>query len=253
MIAGSADRPRGTAAEARRERIRARLAAEGFVRAEQLAEDFAVSLMTVHRDLDALRDQGWLRKVRGGAAVEPPARDGAAELVEAALGEIEPGESVLLDAGGLNLPLAERLPERGPLTALTNHLAAARALAGAPGIDLHVIGGAYSAAHDALLGAQAEAAAAGLRVDVLVSTAASVTGGQLYEPDQAVVPLRRALAGLARRRILLLESAAFTERGLYRVLSVADFDLVIVDSGADEVDVDALRGAGVTIRHLAGG
>ncbi|ARX88456.1 DeoR family transcriptional regulator [Streptomyces alboflavus] len=37
------------------------------MRAADLADDFDVSLMTVHRDLDFLQSQGWLRKVRGGA------------------------------------------------------------------------------------------------------------------------------------------------------------------------------------------
>ena len=73
----------------RREQIRARVVDHGFVRIEDLAETFGVSLMTIHRDLDALQTQGWLRKVRGGATAQPSAhhhgdiRHRAATMVEA--------------------------------------------------------------------------------------------------------------------------------------------------------------------------
>src|SRR5579884_3994464 len=57
----------------RQEKIRERVITNGFVRSELLAEEFSVTLMTIHRDLDVLQRQGWLRKIRGGATAQPSA------------------------------------------------------------------------------------------------------------------------------------------------------------------------------------
>jgi DeoR/GlpR family transcriptional regulator of sugar metabolism len=52
-------------ARSRRELIRDRVVEAGSVRNEDLAAEFGVTVMTVHRDLNVLEAQGWLRKVRG--------------------------------------------------------------------------------------------------------------------------------------------------------------------------------------------
>ena len=57
--------------ELRREAVRRRVAEAGFVRVDVLASEFAVSIMTVHRDLDELEERGFLHKVRGGATTAP--------------------------------------------------------------------------------------------------------------------------------------------------------------------------------------
>ena len=59
----------------RHQQILRRLAERGVVYIDELSREFAVSAMTVHRDLDQLEADGYLRKVRGGAvpAARPPA------------------------------------------------------------------------------------------------------------------------------------------------------------------------------------
>ena len=149
----------------RREQIRARVVDQGFVRIEDLAEAFGVSLMTIHRDLDALQTQGWLRKVRGGATAQPSShhhgdvRHRAAtmvqakqEIAESALELVEPGQSIMLDDSTTALAVARLLPGRSPLTVITNFLTNINLLASEPGVDLIALGGAYYPAYDAFLG-----------------------------------------------------------------------------------------------------
>lgn len=53
----------------RAQRILTILEQEGSVRVADLSQQFGVSAMTIHRDLDELEQQGRLRKVRGGAVL----------------------------------------------------------------------------------------------------------------------------------------------------------------------------------------
>src|SRR3954451_11488560 len=119
----------------RREQIRERVATTGAVRIDALAREFGVTAMTIHRDLDALEADGWLRKVRGGATAHPAAlidttvRHRVTTMVDAkraiaatALEHIEGGEVLLLDDSTTVLELAKLLPGRGPLTVITNFL-----------------------------------------------------------------------------------------------------------------------------------
>ncbi len=82
-----------------------------------------VSLMTIHRDLQTLEDQGMVVKVRGGAKsvrhTGDPGFDvrlqenntGKASMARKALELIQPNSSVFLDASTTNLVLARHLPD----------------------------------------------------------------------------------------------------------------------------------------------
>ena len=82
-----------------------------------------VSLMTIHRDLQALENQGMVVKVRGGARsvrhTGDPGFDvrmqenntGKASIARKALELIQPNSSVFLDASTTNLVLARSLPD----------------------------------------------------------------------------------------------------------------------------------------------
>ena len=82
-----------------------------------------VSLMTIHRDLDALSATGSIVKFRGGARSVHHAGDpefnvrmrennpGKVSIAKKALGLIQPHSSIFLDASTTNLALARILPE----------------------------------------------------------------------------------------------------------------------------------------------
>ena len=174
MNASSSDASRKHASpDLRREAVRRRVAELGYVRVDQLADEYGVSIMTVHRDLDELESRGFLRKIRGGATSAPMrtfhgdlAHRMQAQVREKALmaeyvmrTEVEPGQVVALDDSTTTLAVARLLPRRAPLTVVTHFLPAIRALADHPNIEIIGLGGRYVPSYDSFLGqATAEAA-----------------------------------------------------------------------------------------------
>ncbi|MFD9858739.1 DeoR/GlpR family DNA-binding transcription regulator [Streptomyces alboflavus] len=248
------------ARERRRRRIRDLVVAGGFVRAADLADDFDVSLMTVHRDLDFLQSQGWLRKVRGGATALPSAQfhGSVAErmtamaqtkqrLARAAARLLVPGQTVLLDDSTTCLHLTRELTERTPLTVLTNSLPAITALAKAPGVSLIALGGAYFPAYDAFMGLHTADSVAAFRADVLFMSTTAVTRGRCYHTSPETVQVKRAMMAAATRRVLLADHTKFTRDGLYALAPLTDFDVVVVDDGLAREEVRAMRERGTEV------
>lgn len=171
---------RTDAQEERRGRLRELVTAKGFVRTSDLAAEFGVSVMTVHRDLDALQAQVWLRKVRGGASCLPSTQFHGSlgermttmaqtkqRLARAAAEELAPGQIVVIDDSTTCLGLTRHLPRHTPITVITNSLPAITALAGEPGVALVALGGTYFPAYDAFMGPHTAHSTAPFRVDAL--------------------------------------------------------------------------------------
>lgn len=245
----------------RRERIRERVANDGFVRASDLAEQSGVSLMTVHRDLDALQSQGWLRKVRGGATTLSSTvfhgnvsdrmaamADVKNQLAAAALRLVAPGQSIMLDDSTTCLRMAERLTERTPLTVITNFLPAVKMLAGEPGVNLIALGGTYFPAYDAFLGLQTAESAASFRADTLFMSTTAISHGRCYHQSQETVHVKRALIESAARRVLVADHTKFTREGLYTLAPLTVFDTVLVDGGLPAEEQRRLRDLGVPLK-----
>jgi DeoR/GlpR family transcriptional regulator of sugar metabolism len=248
----------GSAPRARRDRIKGRVVDEGFVRIEQLADELGVTPMTIRRDLDYLQAQGWLRKVRGGATAQASTAfhgdvrhrtqamaEQKSALARAALRLVRPGQSVMLDESTTGLALAGLLPQRAPLTVITNFVPVIQVLAGSPGIDLISLGGAYYPAYDAFLGMRTVEGIHSLHADVLFMSTTAVTRGQCYHQSQDTVAVKRALMEACDRRVLLVDHTKFTKRGLFQLAPVTAFDLVLVDDGIPGPQLESLQATGV--------
>lgn len=244
----------------RQEAIRARAVAAGSVRVDALAREFGVSVMTVHRDLDALQSQGWLRKVRGGATAAPSAlfhgdmahRQRTMEaakrrIAEAALDLVAPDDAVLLDDSSTVLQLARLLPQRAPLTAITNSLAAITLLAADGGIDVIALGGAYYPAYQAFLGLSTMEDVGRLRADVFLMSTTAITGGACFHQSQETVQVKRAMMASAARSVLLVDHTKFEKRGLHELAPLTRFDTVVVDAATSRADLADLRDRGVHV------
>ncbi|ARH94227.1 MULTISPECIES: DeoR/GlpR family DNA-binding transcription regulator [Streptomyces] len=253
------------AQEERRRRMRETVIARGFVRTADLAEEFGISLMTAHRDLDALQAQGWLRKVRGGATGLPSAQFHGSvaermatmaqtkqQLARAAATLLVPGQSVLLDDSTTCLLLAHQAAEHTPLTVLTNSLPAITTLAKEPGISLITLGGAYFPAYDAFMGPHTADAVRAFRADVLFMSTTAVTNGRCYHTSPETVQVKRAMMESAGRRILVADHTKFAKGGLYALAPLTDFDLLIVDDGLPAEHLRQIRAAGTEVLVVPG-
>jgi DeoR/GlpR family transcriptional regulator of sugar metabolism len=247
-----------TSREARQERIRDAVLELGLTRIDDLAADLGVSAMTIHRDLTDLERQGWIRRVRGGAAAHPAARlDTRAKarlatastekdlIAQQALTHIERGQTIALDESTSALSLAQLLPRRAPLTVISHYRAIQNVLAGEAGVELIALGGVYHETYDAYMGHAAVVAARNVRCDLVFMSSTALVDGALFQHAPETIPVKQELLACAAYRVLLLDHTKFAKRALHRLTGLDAFDLVIVDDGIDDRGIQMLDDSGV--------
>ncbi|WP_327357916.1 DeoR/GlpR family DNA-binding transcription regulator [Streptomyces sp. NBC_01304] len=242
----------------RRKKIADRVLAEGSVSIDDLVRDLGVSQMTVHRDLDTLEQQGWLRKVRGGATAAPNAlyesntRWRGNEMVEAkeaicaaALSVSEPGQAVIIDDSSTVRPLAQALSSRGAYTVITNSLQVINDLADDSDIRVIGLGGVYHPSFSAFWGTTTADAVRSLRADIAFMSTAAVDAGSCYLQHQENIVVKRAMLDAARFKVLLVDHTKFGRQALYRLAPLTDFDLVVSDAELPAEQQQMLKALGV--------
>ena len=168
----------------RRDAILRALQSGGAVRVADLADELAVSEMTVRRDLDTLDAQDLLRKVHGGAVPrhnrgeEPRSAEKAgqqraekAAIAAIAAATVEDGMTIAIGAGTTTTELARHL--RAPALDHRRHQLASTSFSELTDPDrgrrrptpLVYLSGGVRTPSDALVGPVADAAIASFRVD----------------------------------------------------------------------------------------
>src|SRR5579884_329608 len=173
-------RPRLTP-EARQARITELVLDAGSVSAQELADVFGVSVMTIHRDVDELQRQGVLRKTRGAVTAQPSGTfesnieyrtkaniEAKRAIAQYACRHVEPGMSLLLDDSTTALQMLPHLAALTPLTVATNLLAALNELARMRDVRVIALGGEYDVRHVSYLGTVCVDTIRSLRFDAAI-------------------------------------------------------------------------------------
>jgi DeoR/GlpR family transcriptional regulator of sugar metabolism len=253
-------------ADIRRSRILERIQRDGGASVAELARDYGVSAITVHRDLERLAADGLIERVRGGARPVGSrstriqvATDWAKRLWQAlpekeaiavhAAEFVEDGSTVFIDASTTNLVLARHLERHPPrsLTLVTNSPAIALELQAqqvhivvVPGeVDqtLRMIGGRWSAEF-----------ISGLNIETAFVSAAGVT------LEQGLTTTRRALADTlhaamasSQRTVASLDSTKFGLSALLSIARLDELEALIVDDGLPAETAREYEAAGVNL------
>jgi DeoR/GlpR family transcriptional regulator of sugar metabolism len=236
--------------------------AAGSVRIEALADKYGISLMTAHRDLDALVARGVVRKTRGVVTALPSSLVEASDLfrrgqhqaektalARAAAEWIEPGHSVILDDSTTTLRLVPMITDKAPLTVITNFLPIIEDLSGEPDFTLIALGGQFHPWANSFMGHMTVAAIREIRADIAVMSTSAITDDICFHQTQETVDTKRAMFDSAATRLLIVDHTKFERRALHALAPLTDFDHVIVDWGTPPEHLDRLarRGIDVTV------
>ena len=226
----------------------------------ELMERFGISIETVRRDLDALEQQGILRKVYGGAVVnvslnaEPEYASRSQmnsqeknAIAQEAASLIRPGDTVFLGVGTTVQAMVQYMAHIGPLTVFTNALRTAVALSEIPDCTVILSGGQLRGKELTLSGFPAEENLGHFNVDKAFIGIGGITEEGITDFHMGEANLHRQLVRNATQSVALADSSKLGIRALNNVCTLAQISLVITDRNARKQAVAALKAAGANL------
>ena len=244
----------------RQEQIRDYIEKNNVVTIKELHALFPdVSLMTIHRDLDALEAAGDIVKVRGGARSVRHSGDlgfdvrlrennpGKRAVAEKALALIQPNSSVFFDASTTNLILARCLPDI-ELNIFTTGPNIAIELCRLHNANITLCCGTMNRKNMALSGQNTLEMLEKINIDLALigvsgcSAEAGFTCGT--ESDMVV---KRKVIQKARTSIVLCDQAKFSRLMPYTFATFSDVDYLICDGAMPDSISQAASAAGLKI------
>ena len=255
-------------AEERQHQIGRLVIERGRVRVGDLAERFAVSGVTIRKDLAELERQGRVVRTHGGAV--SPAGAGAERAFDvrerlqraekdasgraaAAMGT--DGESIALDASTTALAMARHLRAHRDwlhLTVVTNGLRIALELAGCPGVSVVMPGGFIRPEALSLVGPMGEGLLQRVNVQraFLGATGFTVEAG-LCDGTEEEAQIKRLLVAAASETVGLVDRTKWSRKSFATFCPTALLTAVVTDAPAPADLAQVLRAAGVSVVEVA--
>jgi DeoR/GlpR family transcriptional regulator of sugar metabolism len=246
----------------RRQQILNLLEENGSLDLGDLADRFAVTVVTIRKDLDELEREGLLQRTFGGAVFTHRSRFNRSFLervrqhqrekraiAAAALVYIKDGDTIILDAGSTTLVLAQLLKQQTRSAfIITCSVPVALELSSA-GYDILLLGGMVRNKSLALLGRETLAMLDRYRADkaFLGSSGFTVEKGHTTpNPDDAQI--KEAIMKVSKEIYVLVDSSKYGDQCLTRFAHLRDVDLTITDSHLPKSKVKPIEAAGGAIR-----
>ncbi|MFO7323127.1 MAG: DeoR/GlpR family DNA-binding transcription regulator [Chloroflexota bacterium] len=245
----------------RREQLLRFVQARNRVTIEQVCAEFDISPATARRDLQALADDGKIRRFHGGAIAaktappEPPFLERSSEQAEekrrigqAAAGLVRDGESVLLSSGTTVLEVARHLRDRRNLTVVTNSLLVMNMLVDVPHITLIALGGMLRSSEQSFIGHLSELALNELRVNkVIMGIRAIDLESGLTNDYLPETQTDRKILSIGREIILVADHTKCERTSSVFLAPLTVVNTFVTDSKAPPAFLEALRELGIQV------
>ncbi|NLE45759.1 MAG: DeoR/GlpR transcriptional regulator [Chloroflexi bacterium] len=245
----------------RQQRVLDAIRTAGRATVAELSERFAVSEVTVRRDLAELAEHGAIQRAHGGAiarsssAPQPPVVQRMADLqgckvriAQAAARLVDDGDSVFIGSGTTTAHVARELAGRRKLTVVTNALNVAMEFAVSAGVTVVVTGGMMRESELSLIGHITEQSLREVRVDKVIigMRAISLERGMTndYLPE---VMTDRAIIEMAETLIVVADHSKFGQTSSAYVAPVERISTLVTDEQIDPELVNQLVHLGIAV------
>lgn len=245
----------------RQQQICSLLQDHGYLSVSELSNLFEVSEMTIRRDLKTLATHRLIQREHGGAAYPSTAsqvddlyfnRLGEAEKEKIIIGFtaasiIQPGESIILDAGTTTLAVAKAI-EPKELVVITNSIPISTILTGQAGISVLLTGGEVRESTYALVGPLARSSLSNFYADKLFLGATGINLDRgLSTTNLLESEIKQAMIQSAKEVILVAHSQKFSEVCYHTFAGWNDIHILITDDQIPDSIYQELLNRGLRI------
>lgn len=246
-------------AKERHQRILSMLAASQQVSANDLAGMLGVSRETVRRDLLDLEETGKVARVHGGAVLpqarsEDPFRQrmttqirAKSEIAKKAVGLIQPGQTMMVDAGSTTAVFARELVKIQGVSVITNSLDIATTLQ-AGGMDVTLLGGRIAADVPATVGELTLSEIRRFEVDFCFSAPVALhpeKGAYFYDLQEAEISI--AMATQAVRSVVLADHTKLGATSRVRSWEGEEIGTLVTNRAAPKALLDEFRNSNIDV------
>ena len=216
---------------------------------EELAEKFAVSKLTIRRDLDHLEKERVVLRTHGGCVLKTSMGSSYQQRVainfelkqaigRAAAKDVKANDVILLNDGSTPFHLAQHLGQVGKLFVYTSSLAVLPVLSTFPDIRLYILGGEYNPQMQFIGGSMMEQTLEGLEFDTVFLGADAIDAkGNCLVLDPDIARLTEIMLRRGTRRILLADHTKVGAKGHFIYACLSDFDIWYTTLGISPVQL----------------
>jgi DeoR/GlpR family transcriptional regulator of sugar metabolism len=242
--------------------LRELLAQRGMSDLDSLASELKVSQSTVRRDIDALVEEGLVKRTHGGViwtgeqiVVAPNIRpyafdqrmeyqvDAKRQNARAARELIQPPDTILHDGGTTTFYLSQQLLGMH-VQIVTNSFPIANLFVNDENVELVLTGGLLYPRYGVLLGPTAESSISTIHAKTMFFSVAGIHEGVLYNQNLLLVQAEQRMMEQAQRKVLLADAGKFGQQALAKLCALKEIDIVVADAALPKDQQRHVRDAG---------
>lgn len=222
----------------------------GAVQVEELAKVLDVSLMTIRRDLEKLKQDGIIERCHGGAVIKREVSytekrtlqiEEKIKIAEKCAGFVKKGDTVFLDAGTTTYEIAKRIQNIPGITVITNDLEIARVLLES---DAHLMlcGGNVQKSTGSMLGPFTNQMMEDIRTEIAFLGAMSIDDKfNVLTPTLNKAVLKRIICKNSSRPYLAVDETKFGKQALMRINHLSDYTGVVTNKTLNQEEEQKIR------------